>query len=78
MISHYRPDVIVFQLGADSLAEDRLGKFNLSIKGHGSCLRHILNKGIKVIMLGGGGYTINNVSKCWAYETGLTVGIEID
>ena len=30
-----------------------------------------------MIMLGGGGYTINNVSKCWAYETGLAVGMEV-
>ena len=31
----YRPDAIVFQSGADSLSGDRLGCFNLSIKGHG-------------------------------------------
>lgn len=67
VIDHYRPNVIVLQLGADSLAEDKLGKFNLSIKGHGSCLEHIMSKGVKLIMLGGGGYTIGNVSKCWAY-----------
>ena len=29
-------------------------------------------------MLGGGGYTIENVSRCWAYETGKALGIEID
>ena len=29
----YRPSVIVLQCGADSLAGDRLGCFNLSLKG---------------------------------------------
>ena len=31
----YDPGVIVLQCGADSLGCDRLGQFNLSIKGHG-------------------------------------------
>ena len=28
-------------------------------------------------MLGGGGYTMRNVSRCWAYETGLAAGVEL-
>lgn len=31
----YQPTAIVLQCGADSLANDRLGCFNLSTKGHG-------------------------------------------
>ena len=30
-----RPEAVVLQCGADSLANDRLGCFNLSIRGHG-------------------------------------------
>ena len=33
MLEVYRPSVIVLQCGADSLAGDRLGCFNLSLKG---------------------------------------------
>lgn len=33
---------------------------------------------IPIVVLGGGGYTIQNVSRCWAYETGLLVGMDID
>lgn len=29
-------------------------------------------------MLGGGGYTIKNVARCWAYETGICLGQELD
>lgn len=29
----YRPDAVVLQCGADSLAGDRLGCFNLTLKG---------------------------------------------
>lgn len=28
-------------------------------------------------MLGGGGYTMRNVSRCWAFETGLAAGVEL-
>ena len=28
-------------------------------------------------MLGGGGYTMRNVSRCWAYETGLAAGVQL-
>lgn len=27
-----------------------------------------------MLVLGGGGYTISNVARCWAYETGRIVG----
>ncbi|KAI5170518.1 histone deacetylase 3 [Pancytospora epiphaga] len=70
-IRKFRPEAIVFQSGADSLGEDRLGVFNLSIKGHGSCLSFIMKYAIPTIVLGGGGYKIHNTSRCWAYETAL-------
>jgi len=34
--------------------------------------------GIPLIVLGGGGYTVNNVSRCWAYETSLITGNPLD
>lgn len=30
-----------------------------------------------LLMLGGGGYTMRNVSRAWAYETGLAAGVEL-
>lgn len=30
-----------------------------------------------MIKLGGGGYTIRNVSRCWTYETSIALGVEI-
>jgi acetoin utilization deacetylase AcuC-like enzyme len=35
----YDPGAIVLQCGADSLSGDRLGVFNLSLKGHGACVK---------------------------------------
>jgi histone deacetylase 1/2 len=70
----YRPGAIVLQCGADSLAGDKLGCFNLSMEGHASCVEFVLKFGVPVLVLGGGGYTMRNVARAWAYETGLLVG----
>ena len=35
IMDNFRPEAVVLQCGGDSLAGDRLGCFNLSIKGHG-------------------------------------------
>ncbi|XP_016452681.2 histone deacetylase 6-like [Nicotiana tabacum] len=74
----YQPEAVVLQCGADSLAGDRLGLFNLSVKGHADCLRFLRSFNIPLMVLGGGGYTIRNVARCWAYETAVAVGVELE
>jgi len=73
----YRPGAIVLQCGADSLSGDRLGALNLSMKGHANCVTFVKKFGKPLLLLGGGGYTIRNVSRTWAYETGLATGQEL-
>ncbi|GBB87673.1 hypothetical protein RclHR1_14150002 [Rhizophagus clarus] len=77
VVEWYKPSVIVLQCGADSLSGDRLGCFNLSSKGHADCVRFVKKFNIPMLVLGGGGYTIRNVSRAWAYETGVIIGQEI-
>lgn len=77
VISHvmefYRPTAIVLQCGADSLAGDRLGCFSLSTRGHGECVQFVKNLNVPTLVVGGGGYTLRNVARCWTYETSLLV-----
>lgn len=75
--ARFRPGAVVLQCGADSLAGDRLGCFNLSTRGHGACVRHVLGLGLPTLLLGGGGYTVRNVARCWAHEAALAVGAEL-
>merc|ERR1712202_40926 len=77
VMEHYSPTVIVLQCGADSLAGDRLGCFNLTVKGHAECLEFVKKFNVPVLMLGGGGYTIRNVARCWTYETACALETEI-
>ncbi|GMS84304.1 hypothetical protein PENTCL1PPCAC_6479, partial [Pristionchus entomophagus] len=77
VVDCYNPEAIVLQCGADSLSNDRLGNFNLSMDGHGECVRWTKALGIPMMVLGGGGYTLKNVARCWTNETGLLVGEEL-
>ncbi|KAF8528159.1 hypothetical protein BU17DRAFT_38586 [Hysterangium stoloniferum] len=76
-VTSFRPTSIVLQCGADSLGCDRLGAFNLSIAAHGECVSFVKRFNLPLLILGGGGYTIHNVSRCWAYETSVLVGAEV-
>ena len=68
----------MLQCGADSLAGDRLGTFSLSnrcqlsfnlvqilfnTRGHGHCVEKVAALGLPLLVLGGGGYTVKNVTR---------------
>ena len=36
------------------------------------------NFDVPIIVIGGGGYNIESVAKCWTYETSLCIGQKID
>ncbi|KAL3862633.1 hypothetical protein ACJMK2_008587 [Sinanodonta woodiana] len=61
VIDMYQPNAIVMQCGADSLSGDRLGSFNLTIKGHGKCVELMKSWNLPLLLLGGGGYTIKTL-----------------
>jgi histone deacetylase 1/2 len=77
IISVYQPNVIWLQCGADSLIGDLIGRFRLSTKAHGAAVKRVLDTKIPIILGGCGGYTIQNVARCWAYETSLAVGVDL-
>ena len=77
VMDFYQPSAVVLQCGADSLANDRLGIFNLSIKGHGKCVEFVKRFKLPLLVLGGGGYTVRNVARCWAHETAVCLDKEL-
>ena len=77
IIEWYQPGAIVLQCGSDSLSGDRLGSFNLSMRGHAACVQFVKSFNLPLLLLGGGGYTVKSVSRTWAYETGLAAGQEL-
>jgi histone deacetylase 1/2 len=78
LVEWYRPGAILCASGADSLTGDRLGCFNLTIRGHAECIRILKDFRLPLLLTGGGGYTVRNVARCWAYETAVVLGEEIE
>ncbi|KAF8467436.1 hypothetical protein JB92DRAFT_3060539 [Gautieria morchelliformis] len=76
ILEWYQPSAVVLQCGADSLAGDKLGCFNITMEGHAMSVQHLRKSGLPLILLGGGGYTMKNVARAWAYETACALGIE--
>jgi len=77
VMESYQPSAVVLQCGADSLSGDRLGCFNLTLKGHAKCVEFMKKYNLPLMLLGGGGYTIRNVARCWTYETAVALNVEI-
>ena len=39
-------------------------------------MQYVRTKNIPLLLLGGGGYTVKNVSRTWTFETACALGIE--
>ena len=77
IFERFQPEAVVLQCGADSLSGDRLGCFNLSLRGHAACVQHVKEKNVPLLVMGGGGYTMRNVARCWTFETSVLLDREI-
>ena len=78
VMKRYQPEAVVVCGGADSLSGDKLGCFNLSLEGHSHCIEFLRKFNVPMLVLGGGGYTMRNVARCWCYETGKLLGKDLE
>ena len=47
------------------------------MRGHTECVAICQRTGVPLVVLGGGGYTVQNVSRCWTAETAALVGEDL-
>jgi histone deacetylase 1/2 len=73
----FNPSVIVMQCGANSLAGDRVGSFNLTHVAHCGAVEFVCNLETPLLLLGGGGSSLPNVSRCWARDTMIALGEDV-
>ncbi|KAG0242187.1 Histone deacetylase 8, partial [Mortierella sp. GBA43] len=69
----YDPDCVVLQCGVDGMTGDPLGKWNLTLRGYGQCLKTVLAWNKPLMILGGGGYKTASAARCYAYLTSLVL-----
>lgn len=67
--SSYGPDAIVLVCGADTLSRDPLGNFNMTVDGITRATKCVFDFNVPTLVLGGGGYKIPDVARCWTAVT---------
>jgi len=77
LVRAYNPDVLVTQLGVDSLTTDPLATMNLTINGFSKVIEEIKSWDLKWVALGGGGYDIMNVARAWTKAWSIMKGVEL-
>ena len=65
LITKFRPDIVVSQLGVDSFRTDPLTHLNYTTKGFCEVVGKMKELSVKWVALGGGGYEITNVARAW-------------
>jgi acetoin utilization protein AcuC len=64
-VEHFKPDIVVSQLGVDTFRSDPLAHLNLTTNGFCELVGMIKSLAPKWLALGGGGYEIANVARAW-------------
>ena len=74
LIRAYKPDVIVFELGADTLAGDPLAHLCLTNNTYVEIINRLLRFDKSILMTGGGGYHVANTVRAWALAWSVLSG----
>jgi acetoin utilization protein AcuC len=76
LVRTFEPDVLVTQLGIDSHQDDPLTHLMLSSAGHTALIQEFksLSPG-RWLALGGGGYDMSAVARCWALDFAAMAGV---
>lgn len=76
LIGAFKPDVFVFELGADALAGDPLAHLYLTNNVYVEIINSLLSFNKPILMTGGGGYNIGNTVRAWALAWSVLCGAD--
>ena len=76
LVRAFAPDVLVTQLGIDSYHSDPLTHLQMTSRGFVEAVSEFAALGLPWLALGGGGYDLGAVARCWTLAYGVMVGEE--
>lgn len=74
LVDRFQPDILVTQLGTDSHYLDPMTQLSLTTEGYSELVRRMGKIAPMWVALGGGGYEMSVVVRCWALAYGLMIG----
>jgi len=78
LLRAYRPDVVVMEMGMDTLAGDPLAHLHLTNNAPVDCLAKVVQLGLPMLVTGGGGYNVENTVRGWALVWSVLCGDSFD
>ena len=76
LLKRFSPDILVAQLGADSLISDPLTDLMLTNNSYTEIIKALKGLCGKILATGGGGYDIYRTARCWTLAWALLNNIE--
>jgi len=76
LIKGFQPDILVAELGADSLVSDPLTDLMLTNNSYTQIVRELKRLCGKILATGGGGYDIYRTARCWTLAWGILNDVE--
>ena len=76
LIRAFDPDVIVFELGADTLSGDPLAHLKLTNNSYVEIIENLLGFRKPLLMTGGGGYNVENTVRAWSLAWSVLSGTD--
>jgi len=77
LIGKFGPDVIVFELGADTLAGDPMAHLQLTNNVYVELINRLLRFDKPILMTGGGGYHVENTVRAWSLAWTILSGQDL-
>ena len=77
LVRAFRPDVLITQLGIDSYHTDPLTHLQLTTRGFLEVIQLFSEMQLPWLALGGGGYDVGAVARCWSLAYGQMIGLTL-
>ena len=76
LINAFKPDIVIAEIGADTVISDPLTNLRLTSNGYEAVVKDICNCAPRLVAVGGGGYDIYRTARCWTLAWGAMCGIK--
>ena len=78
MVETFSPDIILAQIGTDTLVNDAIANLSLTNRSYVKVVREIWNMTDKLVSTGGGGYNVDSASRAWTLAWAAVNDIKIE
>lgn len=76
LLRSFAPDLIVVEIGADTLISDPLTHLKLTNNGYQRAIKGLAGAGPPILALGGGGYDLYRTARCWTLAWSILNHVE--